>query len=95
VNVTRQFRSVIKSNLRDYLRLYKKIRKDPDVPDVRGFLAAYVADKYLLGQADTAFDLVNAAYRRGELKALEGDTSPSGKKYISLLRKTLRKWGYR
>lgn len=95
VNVTREFRSVIKSNLRDYLRLYKKIRKDPDVPDVRGFLAAYVADKYLLGQADSAFDLVNAAYRRGELNALDGDTSPSGKKYISTLRKYLRKWGYR
>ena len=95
VNVTRRFRSVIKANLRDYLKLYKRIRRDPDVPDVRGFLAAYVADKYLLGQSDTAFDLVNAALRRGELKALEGDTSPAGKRYISVLRKSLRRWGYR
>ena len=97
VNVTKNkaFRGVIKKNLRDYLALYKEVRKDPDLPDVRGFLAAYVADKYLLGQGDTAFDLVNAAYRRGELKPIEGDTSPSGKKYISNLRKFLRKTGYR
>ncbi|MDQ3934041.1 MAG: hypothetical protein M3340_05350 [Actinomycetota bacterium] len=95
VNVTRQFRSLVKANLRDFLRLYKEIRRDPDVPDVRGFLAAYVADKYLLGQGDTAFDLVNAAHRRGELKALPGDTSPAGKRYITALRRFLRKTGYR
>ncbi|HEX8052829.1 MAG TPA: hypothetical protein VF517_07540 [Thermoleophilaceae bacterium] len=95
VNNTRKFRREIKKNLKQYVALYKEIRKDPDVPDVRGFLAAYVADKYLLGQGDTAFDLVYAALRRGELKALEGDTSPAGKKYISALRKYLRKWGYR
>ncbi len=62
---------------------------------MRGWLAAYAADKYLLGQGDTAFDLIYAAYRRGELRALPGDTSPAGKRYISALRKNLRKWGYR
>ncbi|HEX2127279.1 MAG TPA: hypothetical protein VHF45_12060 [Thermoleophilaceae bacterium] len=93
-NVTRRFPSRIKSNLKQYRRLYKEIRNDPDVPDVRGFLAAYTADKLLLGQRSTAFDLVYAAYRRGELRPLEGDTSPSGKRYIAQLRKFLRKWGY-
>lgn len=93
-NVTRSFPSVIRSNLKQYLRLYKDIRNDPDLPDVRGFLAAYTADKLLLGQRSSAFDLVYAAYRRGELKPLEGDTSPSGKRYIAELRKFLRKWGY-
>jgi hypothetical protein len=94
-DVTRRHRGVIKENLREYVRLYKRIRKDRDLPDVRGFLAAVVADKYLLGQGDTAFDIVYAAYRRGELRPLGGDTSPSGKRYISELRKFLRKWGYR
>jgi hypothetical protein len=94
-DVTKTFRAEIKKNLKQYLELYREIRKDPDVPDVRGFLAAYVADKYLLGQGDTAFDLVYAAYRRGELRALPGDTSPAGKRYISALRKYLRRWGYR
>ena len=94
-DVTRSHRAVIKRNLRDYLRLYKKYRGDEDIGDVRGWLAPYVADKYLLGQADTAFDLIYAAYRRGELRALPGDSSPSGKRYITALRKFLRKTGYR
>ena len=95
VNVTRKFRSVIKSNLKQYLKLYKEFRTDDSVPDVRGFLAAYTADKILLGQKSTAYDLVYAAYRRGELRGIDGDTSPSGKRYIADLRKFLRKWGYR
>ena len=95
IDVTRRHRTVIKRNLRDYLRLYKKYRDDDDVGDVRGWLAAYVADKYLLGQGDTAFDLVYAAYRRGELRGFPGDSSPSGKRYITALRKFLRKTGYR
>jgi hypothetical protein len=94
-DVTRGFKSQIKSDLKQWVKLYKKIRKDPDVPDVRGFLAAYAADKYLLGQGDTAFDLINAANKRGELKAIGGDTTASGKKFISALRKYLHKTGYR
>lgn len=94
-DVTRNFRSIVKTNLRQYLGFYKQYRNDKELNDVRGFLAAYVADKYLLGQGDTAFDLVYAAYRRGELKATFGDTSASGKKYISALRTFLRKTGYR
>lgn len=94
-NATKRYPSVIKRNLKEYLALYKEFRKDPDVPEVRGFLAAYTADKILLGQKSTAYDLVYAAYRRGELRPLEGDTSPSGKRYIAELRKYLRKWGYR
>jgi hypothetical protein len=94
-NVTRSFPKQIKSNLKQYRNLYKRIRNDDELPDVRGFLAAYTADKILLGQKSTAFDLVYAAYRRGELRPLDGDTSPSGKRYIADLRKFLRKWGYR
>jgi hypothetical protein len=95
VDVTRNFRSLIKSNLRTYLRLYKKWRDDDEAPEVRGFLAAYVADKYLLGQGDTAFDLVYAAYRRGDLSPPAEFGGPRGKRYISALRRFLRKTGYR
>ena len=95
IDVTKKFPSIIKRNAKEYLRLYKKYRGDDDLGDVRGWLAAYTADKYLLGQGRRAFDLVNAAYRRGELRALPGDTSPAGKRYIAALRKYLRKWGYR
>jgi hypothetical protein len=93
-NATRSYRSRIKANLKQYRNLYKEHRGDPETGDVRGWLAAYTADKLLLGQKSTAFDLVYAAYRRGELRPLEGDTSPSGKRYIAELRKSLRRWGY-
>jgi hypothetical protein len=95
VNVTRKFRSLIKQNLKQQLELYKQYRGDDDLGDVRGWLAAYAADKYLLGQGDTAFDLINAAYRRGELNGVPGAGGPTGKKYISALRKFLTKTGYR
>ncbi|HEX8745202.1 MAG TPA: hypothetical protein VF712_18905 [Thermoleophilaceae bacterium] len=94
IDVTRAFPSVVKQNLKQYLKLYKKYRGDDELGDVRGWLAAYTADKFLLGQGKSAFDLVYAAYRRGELGALPGDTSPAGKRYISALRRSLRKWGY-
>jgi hypothetical protein len=94
-DVTRGFRALIKRDLRRHVRLYKNWRDDDEAPEVRGFLAAYVADKYLLGQADTAFDLVYAAYRRGELNPPAEFGGPRGKRYISALRKFLRKTGYR
>lgn len=93
-DVTRGYRALIKSDLRRHVKLYKQIRDDDDA-DVRGFLAAYVADKYLLGQSDSAFDLVYAAHRRGELRPPFGDSSATGKRYISALRKFLRRTGYR
>ena len=93
-DVTRGFRTLVKRSLRSHLKLYKQVRKDED-GDVRGFLAAYVAEKYLLGQGDTAFDLVYAAYRRGELSPPLAIGSARGKKYISALRKLLRQTGYR
>jgi hypothetical protein len=94
-DVTRKYRSLVKKNLKEWLRLYRKWRDDKDTPEVRGFLAAYVADKYLLGQGDTAFDLVYSAYRRGDLNPPREFGGSRGKGYISELRKFLRKWGYR
>jgi hypothetical protein len=95
-DVTRGYRNLIKASLRSHLKLYKQIRRDKDLPDVRGFLAAYTAEKYLLGQGDTALDLVYAAYRRGELRAQPGgDDEARGKRYITALRKFLRQTGYR
>jgi hypothetical protein len=94
-NVTKSYRSLVKSDLKNWLRLYKRWRDDDDTPEVRGFLAAYAADKYSLGQADSAFDLINAAYRRGELNPPAHFGGPRGKRYISELRKFLRKTGYR
>jgi hypothetical protein len=94
-DVTRSFRSLVKQDLRQWLRLIKRWRDDDETPEIRGFLAAYVADKYLLGQSDSAFDLVNSLYRRGDLNPPREFGGPRGKKYISELRKFLRRTGYR
>jgi len=94
-DVTRSFRSLVKQDLRGWLRLIKRWRDDDETPEIRGFLAAYVADKYLLGQSDSAFALVNSLYRRGDLNPPREFGGPRGKKYISELRKFLRRTGYR
>ena len=94
-DVTRSFRSRVKADLKNWLRLYRQWRDHDETPEVRGFLAAYAADKYSLGQADSAFDLINAAYRRGDLNPPAEFGGPRGKRYISELRKFLRRTGYR
>ena len=94
-DVTRSYRTLVKKDLKGWLNLYRKWRDDSDTPEVRGFLAAYAASKYLLGQSDTAFDLVYAAYRRGDLNPPREFGGPRGKRYISELRKFLRRTGYR
>ncbi|HEX8067620.1 MAG TPA: hypothetical protein VF520_13960 [Thermoleophilaceae bacterium] len=92
-DVTRRFKRLVKRDARSHLKIYRRARKDEDA-DVRGFLAAYVADKYRLGQGKSAWSLVYAAYRRGELHGPTGDESASGKGYIKALRKFLRQLGY-
>jgi hypothetical protein len=94
-DVTKSYRSLVKADLKQWVRLYKKWRDDDDTPEVRGFLAAYAATKYVLGQGDTAFDLINAANRRGDLNPPAEFGGPRGKRYISELRKFLRRTGYR
>jgi hypothetical protein len=94
-DATRSFRSLVKQDLRQWLRLYRRWRDDSETPEVRGFLAAYAANKYVLGQSDSAFDLINAAYRRGDLNPPAEFGGPRGKRYISELRKFLRRTGYR
>ena len=63
--------------------------------DLRGLLAAWVADEYRLGLADEAWKQIEVAYRRGELSAPRVDPLwPAGRKYISHLRAFLVKTGY-
>ena len=91
-DVTRGYPERVKVDLKNQLKFYKDVRDD-EGGDVRGFLAGYVADKLLLGQKKHAFDLVYASYRRGELSP-KNMGPPFGKKYISALRKFLRRTGY-
>jgi subtilisin-like proprotein convertase family protein len=63
--------------------------------DVRGVLAAWLADEYRLGLADEGWVKIRAAYARGELSTPRVDPIwPAGPKYLSALRTFLVKNGY-
>ena len=63
--------------------------------DVRGVLAAWLADEYRLGLAAEGWQKIQAAYADGEVSAPRVDPLwPAGKKYLSALRIFLAKSGY-
>jgi len=94
VDVTRRFPAVVR---RDAARLwgdYRRVRKS-QYPDVRGVLAAYIADKYLLGEQKEGWKQLEGALKRGELgRSPEQDGYPAGRLYVTKLRGFLRHYGY-
>jgi hypothetical protein len=86
VDVTRRFRSEIARDARRHRRDYLRARRNPEY-ELRGLLAAYVADKYLLGQRASAIRYLRRAKDRGDL-------GKGGEAYISKLRRFLKARGY-
>jgi hypothetical protein len=75
---------------KDYLR-YRKVKG----ANVRGVLAAYLADSYNARNGRVAWRRVVAAYRRGDVdRKVKGDLGPFGKAYLDSLRRFLQKLGY-
>jgi hypothetical protein len=73
---------------------YLRYRKSKDV-NVRGFLAAYLADSYNARNGPAAWTRVVAAYHRGEVKKrFSGESGPFGRAYLKSLRSFLKKLGY-
>jgi hypothetical protein len=92
LDITRSFPSVIKADATRQLRLYKRAHRRRDI---RGVVAAYAADEYLLGKPSAGLHLAYLALRRGELDGLgRGDVWARGRAYISALKKFLRHNGY-
>jgi hypothetical protein len=92
VDVTRSFPTLIAKDARADLKIYKRFRGRRD-QDVRGILAAWAADEYLLGRKKTANSVLSHALHRGELSR-PGGGFPAGKRYVRRLRKLLAKYGY-
>jgi hypothetical protein len=93
LDVTRSFPGLIESDANELLREYEKIRRER--ADVRGVLAAWVADQYLLGNEDAAWAKLDAAYRRRELGPRHDLAGwPQGRSYVKTLRAFLGKLGY-
>ncbi len=95
VDVTRRFPEQIKRNAALNLGYYLKGRRTIKNTDVRSFIAAYVADEYLLGDPAQARRVLDQALRRGDLgrgKTLLG--WPAGSAFVAKLMRDLKKWGY-
>jgi hypothetical protein len=94
VDVTVGFPRLAAADAADMYKGYLHYRKVKDV-NVRGLLAAYLADSYNAGNGRVAWRRVVAAYRRGDVdKKIEGDVGPHGKAYLQSLRRFLKKLGY-
>jgi hypothetical protein len=94
VDVTRDFPAAIRKDAASTWKLYLQGRRQKDV-DVRSYVAAYVADQYLLGRPDEATRVLDLALRRGDLgrgKSLLG--LPAGRAFVAALMHDLRQWGY-
>jgi hypothetical protein len=93
VDVTRNFRTLIRQDAAYQRKLYARYRKR-DGFDVRGIVAAYVADLYLLGSTKTADKVLQGALRRGELNQPRRTGYATGRSYVRRLKKLLKKLGY-
>jgi len=71
-------------------------QRSSQFPDPRGILAAWMADKYLLGEQATGWKRMEALNRHGEFNGIPrgGDIWAKGWDYLSKLKKFLRTTGY-
>jgi hypothetical protein len=94
IDVTLAFPRLAAIDAADMYKGYLHFRKVKDA-NVRGLLAAYLADSYNAGNGRTAWRRVVAAYRRGDVdKKIAGDAGPHGRAYLTSLRRFLKKLGY-
>jgi hypothetical protein len=91
VDVTRRFPALVRKDAVSLWHEYEQAEKEIDV---RAFVAAYVADQYLLGRPDEAKRALDLALRRGDLsKGPRGLGWPAGRAFVAELLRDLRKWG--
>ena len=94
VDVTISFPGLAAKDAAEMYKLYLSVRHEKQT-NVRGVLAAYVADSYNAHNGPAAYKRVVAAYHRHELdRKITGDIGPFGRKYLVSLRKFLKKLGY-
>jgi hypothetical protein len=82
VDVTRKYPKLIRTDAAARLKELRKAKRDDDI---RGVLAAFVADEYLLGHGSTGRAEVDRSRRKGLVS--QG--------FKALLLKRLKAWGYR
>ena len=91
-DVTRRFRADIRRDARRRWHQYGRYRRGRR--EVRGVLAAYLADKYLLGEQRSGWQQLRLEQRRGRLRARFGERPRSSAGYLRALHRFLRRLGY-
>lgn len=94
VDVTRRFPRLVERDARSLWSLYLRERR-ARVKEVRGILAAWLADMHVLGRGAEGWRRLEEAYRRGDVgrgRTLFG--YPAGRRYLAALRSFLRRTGY-
>lgn len=81
VDVTRRYPKLIASNAKELWQTYQEIRQQGE--DGKGFLAAYLASKYMLNQGQDGWRQVQQAYKKSDRA-----------QFFTDLRKFLRETGY-
>jgi hypothetical protein len=92
VAVTRRFAAPVRSDLARIRRLIRSQRRRANA-DLRGLIAAEIADLYLLGRPRTAVRTLDAHVRRGEADG--GGPAARGRAFRRDLLRFLRRHGYR
>jgi len=90
-DATRSYPGAVAEHARELWRLYERMRSG----EVRGILAAYLADEALLGREDRGWLRLERVSERGELgSGLEEDGFPAGRHYLAELQRFLARSGY-
>jgi subtilisin-like proprotein convertase family protein len=93
-DVTRSFPKAVRRDAASLWAAYKRVLRSP-FREVRGVLAAYMADKYTLGEQAAGWRQVQGALARGELgRGTTENGYPAGRAYVAKLRTFLRQTGY-
>lgn len=92
VVVTKRFPRSVSADATKLLRSYRALRRHRG-HDLRGVLAAYVADLSLLGKQARAKPVLAYALRHGELGKRSG--GPRGRQFVAWLPRFVRAAGYR
>jgi uncharacterized Zn-binding protein involved in type VI secretion len=93
VDTTRQHPDLVETDLQRWSDVMNQPPQN-NFDDIRGVLAARVADQCLLGRASVAFDDVGHLNAQGRLTQSEPDGWPQGSAYVTALRDFLSKHGY-
>lgn len=91
VDATRSFPAQLRASAKRHLAEYRSERRSDR--SVRGILAAYLAERYLLGEADDGWAVVRRAAARGELTHTY-DGPDTAATYLHRLRAFLARNGY-